>query len=52
MIKRHNEWEKTKVKEIYATNKGIYLRPYSQMVIYVNYLVRDTLGKCGVNLKN
>lgn len=29
MIKRHNEWEKTKVKEIYATNKGIYLRPYS-----------------------
>lgn len=28
MIKRHNEWEKTKVKEIYATNKGIYLRPY------------------------
>ena len=28
MINRHNEWEKTKVKEIYATNKGIYLRPY------------------------
>ena len=28
MIKRHNEWEKTKVKEVYATNKGIYLRPY------------------------
>ena len=29
MIKRHNGWEKTKVKEIYATNKGIYLTPYS-----------------------
>lgn len=29
MIKRNNEWKKTKVKEIYATNKGIYLRPYS-----------------------
>ena len=29
MIKRNNEWEKTKVKEIYATNKGIYLGPYS-----------------------
>ena len=29
MINRHNEWQKTKVKEIYATNKGIYLRPYS-----------------------
>lgn len=28
MINRHNEWEKTKVKEIYSTNKGIYLRPY------------------------
>lgn len=28
MINRHNEWEKTRVKEIYATNKGIYLRPY------------------------
>lgn len=28
MINRHNEWQKTKVKEIYATNKGIYLRPY------------------------
>lgn len=28
MINRYNEWEKTKVKEIYATNKGIYLRPY------------------------
>jgi hypothetical protein len=28
MIKRHSEWQKTKVKEIYATNKGIYLRPY------------------------
>lgn len=28
MINQHNDWEKTKVKEIYATNKGIYLRPY------------------------
>lgn len=28
MIKQNNEWKKTKVKEIYATNKGIYLRPY------------------------
>lgn len=28
MINRHNEWQKTKVKEIYATNKGIYLIPY------------------------
>lgn len=27
MINRHNEWEKTKVKDIYATNKGIYLIP-------------------------
>lgn len=28
MINQNNEWKKTKVKEIYATNKGIYLRPY------------------------
>lgn len=28
MIKQHSEWKKTKVKEIYATNKGIYLMPY------------------------
>lgn len=28
MINRNHEWQKTKVREIYATNKGIYLRPY------------------------
>lgn len=28
MINRNNEWQKTRVKDIYATNKGIYLEPY------------------------
>lgn len=27
LVNRHNEWEKTKVKDIYTTNKGIYLIP-------------------------